>query len=69
MLETAGEFWAWKKIEGFYSISNGLTLEDNYDAIHPNAIDFAYQNGWIKRENRFRFEPRFPIPFYFFQQV
>lgn len=66
VLETAGKFWAWKKIEGFYSISNGLTLEDSYDAIHPNAIDFAYQNGWIKKEKPFSFRASFSDSFFTF---
>ncbi|HZK20710.1 MAG TPA: hypothetical protein VFC76_00375 [Oscillospiraceae bacterium] len=31
VLETAGKHWALKKIDDYYSISNALTLEDNYD--------------------------------------
>lgn len=31
VLETAGKQWAVKKIEDCYSISNSLTLQDNYD--------------------------------------
>lgn len=31
VLETAGKRWALKKVEDVYSISNSLTLQDNYD--------------------------------------
>lgn len=31
VLETAGTYWALKKIKDFYSISNALTLQDDYD--------------------------------------
>ncbi|TGK34873.1 acyl-CoA--6-aminopenicillanic acid acyltransferase [Leptospira gomenensis] len=66
VLETAGKFWAWKRIEGFYSISNGLTLEDNYDAIHPKAIDFAYQKGWVTKGKSFSFRSAFSDSFFTF---
>ncbi|PJZ29565.1 acyl-CoA--6-aminopenicillanic acid acyltransferase [Leptospira kmetyi] len=66
VLETAGKFWAWKKIEGFYSISNGLTLEDDYDSIHPKAIEFALQKGWIKNGETFSFRKAFSDSFFTF---
>ncbi len=31
VLETSGKFWASKKIDDFYSISNSLTLQSDYD--------------------------------------
>jgi secernin len=46
VLETAGEFWASKKVENYYAISNGLTIEDDYDQIHPEAEAFARRKGW-----------------------
>ncbi|WP_167883218.1 acyl-CoA--6-aminopenicillanic acid acyltransferase [Leptospira adleri] len=66
VLETAGKFWAWKKIEGFYSISNGLTLEENYDALHPGAIDFALKEGWLKKGESFSFRKVFSDSFFTF---
>ncbi|WP_061249053.1 hypothetical protein [Leptospira alstonii] len=66
VLETAGKFWAWKKIEGFYSISNGLTLENDYDAIHPGAIEFALEKGWTKKGETFSFCNAFSDSFFTF---
>ncbi|RHX77845.1 acyl-CoA--6-aminopenicillanic acid acyltransferase [Leptospira yasudae] len=66
VLETAGKFWAWKKIEGFYSISNGLTLENDYDAIHPSAIEYAVQKGWANHGEPFSFRKAFSDSFFTF---
>jgi len=48
VLETAGKYWATKKITDFYAISNGLTITDDFDEIHPKAIDFATKKAWVK---------------------
>ncbi|RUA08924.1 MAG: peptidase U34 [Flavobacteriia bacterium] len=53
VLETAGRFWAAKKVTDFYAISNGLTIGNDYDEIHPEAIEFAQKKGWIKGEFHF----------------
>ncbi|URD69222.1 acyl-CoA--6-aminopenicillanic acid acyltransferase [Leptospira borgpetersenii] len=66
VLETAGKFWAWKRIEGFYSISNGLTLEDDYDAIYPKAIEFAFKKNWMKKGETFSFRKAFSDSFFTF---
>lgn len=39
VLETAGKYYAAKKVKDFYAISNCLSIEEDYDIIHPNAID------------------------------
>ncbi|TGL63801.1 acyl-CoA--6-aminopenicillanic acid acyltransferase [Leptospira sarikeiensis] len=59
VLETADRYWAWKKIKGFYSISNGLTLESDYDGLHSHAIDFARAKGWLKKGETFSFRETF----------
>ncbi|TGK04745.1 acyl-CoA--6-aminopenicillanic acid acyltransferase [Leptospira semungkisensis] len=64
VLETADKFWAWKKIQGFYSISNGLTLESNYDGLHSGAIDFARAKGWLKKGETFSFKGVFSDSLY-----
>ncbi|EQA46226.1 acyl-coenzyme A:6-aminopenicillanic acid acyl-transferase domain protein [Leptospira broomii serovar Hurstbridge str. 5399] len=64
VLETAGRFWAWKKIRGFYSISNGLTLESDYDDLHPDAIDYARSQGWLAKGATFSFRESFSDSFY-----
>ena len=38
VLETAGSYWVMKKVKDFYSISNGLTIENDFDACHPELI-------------------------------
>ncbi|MFK5891015.1 MAG: C69 family dipeptidase [Flavobacteriaceae bacterium] len=53
VLETAGKFWATKKVSDYYAISNGLTIGTDYDAIHPQAIAFAKKKGWVKNEFNF----------------
>lgn len=59
VLETADRFWAWKKIQGFYSISNGLTLGSDYDGLHSGAIDYARSKGWLKKGETFSFSDAF----------
>lgn len=48
VLETAGKFWATKKVNDYYAISNSLTIGSDYDEIHPEAVNFAIQKGWVK---------------------
>lgn len=38
VLETAGKYWVMKKVKDFYSISNGLTIENDFDDCHPNLV-------------------------------
>ncbi|TGK18594.1 acyl-CoA--6-aminopenicillanic acid acyltransferase [Leptospira fluminis] len=64
VLETADRFWAWKRIRGFYSISNGLTLESDYDDLHPSAIDYARSHGWLAKGETFSFRKAFSDTFY-----
>jgi len=45
VLETAGAHWAYKKVEGVASISNCLTLGDDYDASSPGVVEAAKRKG------------------------
>ena len=36
VMETAGHFWAAKRIQGIYAISNGLTIGADFDRSHPD---------------------------------
>ncbi len=49
VLETAGNLWAAKKIDGFYTISNGLTIGEEFDLSPPDLISFAKKKGWHKK--------------------
>ncbi|GIX41945.1 MAG: hypothetical protein KatS3mg129_1678 [Leptospiraceae bacterium] len=64
VLETADKFWAYKKLNDFYSISNGLTITDDFDAIHPDAINYAKKHNWINNEEKFNFQKAFSDKLY-----
>ena len=55
VLETSGCFWAALKIKDVYSISNGLTIGEEFDKSHPGLIDNARQKGWLKKGQIFNF--------------
>ncbi len=55
VLETAGVHWAAKQIKGIYSISNGITIEKDWDLASPDLISHAIQQGWCKNEADFSF--------------
>ena len=55
VLETAGPHWAAKQIKGIYSISNGITIENDWDLASPNLISHAIRQGWCKNENDFNY--------------
>ena len=59
VLETAGNFWVYEKAEGHRAISNGLSIEENYDGIADGAIDFARKKNRIKKEEIFNFKKAF----------
>lgn len=55
VLETAGHQWAAIRVKGFRSISNGLTIEGEFDFSSPDLIDFARKQGWLKAGEDFSF--------------
>ncbi len=55
VLETADRHWVAERVYGFRSISNGLTIESDYDLISLDAIDVAVRNGWAKSRSQFAF--------------
>lgn len=62
ILETAGRFWVWRKISGFYAISNRLTITNEWEDISEGAIDFARKKGWSKKGMDFSFADAFTSP-------
>jgi dipeptidase len=60
VLETAGHHWAAQRVNtGFRSISNILTIEEDYDLISREAVSFAQRKGWIGRGKLFSFKGAF----------
>jgi len=55
VLETAGPLWAALKVKGMYSISNGLTIGEEFDEAHPDLIGTARKRGWLKKGQDFHF--------------
>jgi dipeptidase len=55
VLETAGPHWAAKHINGIYSISNGITIENDWDLASPDLVSHAIHKGWCKNEQDFSF--------------
>jgi len=56
VLETAGKYWAAKKIiHGIYSISNIYTIERDWDESHPKLVEHAIEMGWTKSAKDFNF--------------
>jgi len=55
VLETAGPLWAALKVKDFYTISNGLTIGEEFDASHRELIDIAKKRGWLKKGKAFHF--------------
>jgi len=64
LLETAGELWAARRVEGICTISNALTLDDDFDRLHPRALAVARDRGWCRRGEDFSFRRAFGDPLY-----
>lgn len=62
VLETAGKYWAAKKVQDVYSISNGLTIESDFDKCHPELIKNAIEKHWCKNEKDFNFKKCYSKP-------
>lgn len=62
VLETAGPYWAAKKVHDVYCISNCLTLEGDFDRSHPDLVKHAIQKGWCHSEKDFSFRKCYSDP-------
>ncbi|MFH1980666.1 MAG: C69 family dipeptidase [Pseudomonadota bacterium] len=59
LFETAGPYWAARRITGHCSISNALSIGEDYDRIHPDASAYASSKWWRKRSGAFHFANAF----------
>ena len=59
VLETAGSHWAAERVRGVRSISNGLTIGEEYDLASRGLEDYALAKGYIRRQEPFNFRRAF----------
>ncbi|MCE9500097.1 MAG: C69 family dipeptidase [Leptospira sp.] len=64
VLETADKFWVAKKIETYYAISNGLTIESDYSYSSKSLEDKITKMGLRKKGEEFSFRKAFSDKFY-----
>jgi dipeptidase len=64
ILETSGHLWVAKKVQDYYAISNGLTIGEEYDLMHPDLINYAKKKGWLKKGQTFNFAECYSDWFY-----
>ncbi len=64
VLETAGKYWVMKKIDDYYSISNGLTLENDFDDCHPDLIRDSIARKMCTGRDDFNFRKSYSNPLF-----
>ncbi|UCH29246.1 MAG: hypothetical protein JSV06_13405, partial [Myxococcales bacterium] len=62
ILETAANLWAAKRVRGVATISNELTIGDDFDRVHTGAYELARKRGWVKSASAFSFAAAFSHP-------
>ncbi|MGE5380053.1 MAG: C69 family dipeptidase [Methylocystaceae bacterium] len=62
VLETAGEYWAAARVTDYKTISNRLTLNQDYDRSHPRLIEHALDKGWCQSRQDFSFARSYTDP-------
>ena len=50
VFETAGNYWAAKRVRGVATISNALSIEDDFDRVHPDAYKLARDRRDLETE-------------------
>lgn len=56
VLESAGRYWVYRKVRDVYSISNALSIRDEYDGCSRGVVEHALEKGWCKRKEEFDFK-------------
>jgi dipeptidase len=59
ILETAGAHWVSKKVSGIATISNCLTIEEDYDEASPGLEEYARSHGFTGKGKRLNFRRDF----------
>ena len=55
VLETVGKHWAARKIKDFYSISNALSITNNWDLVSKDLVRVAIEKKWCRSNKEFNF--------------
>lgn len=55
VLETAGRYWAAEQVRDVRSISNGLTIDAEWDLASPGLVEHAMEKGWYRSRDDFSF--------------
>lgn len=55
VLETAGKMWAAEKVVDVRSISNAITIGNQWDMASEGLVEFAIERGWCKKREEFNF--------------
>ncbi|MBI5033251.1 MAG: C69 family dipeptidase [Chloroflexi bacterium] len=55
VLETAGKHWAAEQVKDIRTISNGITIQNQWDLQSPDLVSYAIDRGWCKSRDDFSF--------------
>ncbi len=55
VLETAGKHWAAEQVKGIRTISNGITIGNEWDLASDDLVAYAVDKGWCKGRDDFHF--------------
>ncbi len=55
VLETAGKHWAAERVKDVRTISNGITIGNQFDLASPDLVTYAVERGWCKGRDDFHF--------------
>ncbi|MHA1199590.1 MAG: C69 family dipeptidase [Candidatus Heimdallarchaeaceae archaeon] len=69
VLETADKFWIAEKVKNIRTISNTLSIGNEYDLIHPDLINHAIEKGYTSSEEDFHFANNFIPKFRFYHAL
>ncbi len=64
VLETAGKHWVAKEVNGYRSISNRLTIGEEFDISSKGIEDYALKKGFLKKGDTFHFAKTYTDWFY-----
>ena len=62
VVDTADVHWAAKRVDGLRTLSDALSIGQDFDRISDGAVSFARQQGWCARQQDFDFAAAFGDP-------